>query len=193
MEIPPPTREPVRHYFRNWDFWFWVDRIFTGVIAALVAITLTGPIAIVGAKLSEGDTEANILFAVCFYGFLLTVTVVIYRGLRRFFGATGPALRDNPSQGTAGGSDNTVPEMPNPKRASINYIWPFIGIGLGTYIVGSLVLNTDPLQRFTGGLMYGGVPLGLLGLAYAIYRRNRQWRRLQYRDPINAAPTSGES
>jgi hypothetical protein len=83
--------------------------------------------------------------------------------------------------------------MPNPKRASINYIWPFIGIGLGTYIVGSLVLNTDPLQRFTGGLMYGGVPLGLLGLAYAIYRRNRQWRRLQYRDPINAAPTSGES
>jgi hypothetical protein len=193
MEIPPPTHEPVRHSFLRWDFWDWVDRIFTGVIAALVATTLTSPIAMAGARLTEGYTEANILFAVCLDGFLLAVTIMTYRGLRRLFGASGLILRDNPSQGAAGDTDHSLPTMDSPKRASINYIWPFIGLGLGTYIVGSLILSTDPLQSFTGGLLYGGVPLGIVGLAYAIYRRNRERRRQQRPDPLDATPCSGEN
>jgi len=57
--------------------------------------------------------------------------------------------------------------------STIDYIWPFIGLGLGTAIVGALVLSTDAKVRLLGGLLCGGIPFGLLGLWYAIYRRNR--------------------
>lgn len=60
-----------------------------------------------------------------------------------------------------------------PPISPINYIWPFIGLSLGTAIVGSMVLSIDARERFIGGLIFGGIPFGLLGLLYAVYRRNR--------------------
>jgi hypothetical protein len=63
--------------------------------------------------------------------------------------------------------------MSDGTKPSISYIWPFIGLGLGTAVVGSLVLSTDARERFIVGLIVGGIPFGLIGLWYAVYRRNR--------------------
>src|SRR5262245_18548268 len=57
-----------------------------------------------------------------------------------------------------------------PNKRQVDYIWPFIGLGLGTVIMSTLVLSPEPWERFVGGLMYGGIPFGLLGLWYAIHR-----------------------
>jgi hypothetical protein len=59
-----------------------------------------------------------------------------------------------------------------PEHLAINYIWPAIGFALGTGVVGSLVLSPNVLDRGMVGALFGGVPFGLLGLWYAISRRN---------------------
>jgi len=63
------------------------------------------------------------------------------------------------------------PESDPPIKSEINYIWPFIGLGFGTCVVMPLVLSLDPLQRLIGGLLFGGIPCGLIGLWYANRRR----------------------
>lgn len=116
--------------------------------------------------MTEGSREASILFGVCYYGFGIALAIAIFRGLRIFF-------RAHPSQDTLCDSNKIGRVSDGQKKAPINYIWPFIGLGLGTTIAGSLVLSVDALERLSGGLLFGGVPLGLLGLLYAVYRRNR--------------------
>jgi hypothetical protein len=76
-----------------------------------------------------------------------------------------------------------VPSMSEPAKGSVDYIWPAIGFALGTGVVGSLVLSTSVLERGIVGLIFGGVPFGLIGLWYAI----RQSKRIEVSaDPFNS-------
>ena len=51
--------------------------------------------------------------------------------------------------------------------------WPVSFFLLGTMLVGSLVLSVDPRTRIQGGVIFGGIPSALVGLAvgYAVGRR----------------------
>jgi len=51
--------------------------------------------------------------------------------------------------------------------------WAFIGLAVGTLIVSPLVLSSDPRERARGGMIFGGVPGAVLGLAYGLGRRNK--------------------
>ncbi len=61
---------------------YWVDVIGSGVLAFLLAILLTLPIAVIAARLTEGSWESSTLFGVCYYGFLLLLATKIFRWIR---------------------------------------------------------------------------------------------------------------
>ncbi len=61
--------------------------------------------------------------------------------------------------------------QPAPKPRSWHPVtWAVIGLTVGTLIVAPSILSRDPQVRFRGGLLYGGVPGFVLGLAYGIGR-----------------------
>jgi hypothetical protein len=148
------------------SFAHWLTILGVHLLSTLVVMAATSPIGALVVKLTEGSTEAEILFMVCYYVFCMALAVPI---ARKYLPPT------------------------NPTKPAIDYFWPFLGLVPGTFLIAWSVLSGDPIQRLTGGLMYGGVPLGLFGLAYAIYRRNRQWRRQQLPAPLDAATSSGEN
>jgi len=57
-----------------------------------------------------------------------------------------------------------------PSRAWGGVLWAVIGFAFGTALLSALVLSPDPRDRITGGMIYGGTPLGLIGLAYGLRR-----------------------
>jgi hypothetical protein len=56
--------------------------------------------------------------------------------------------------------------------------WPLAFFLLGTMLVASLVLSADPRVRMQGGVIFGGVPGALIGLAvgYIASRANARQR-----------------
>ena len=53
------------------------------------------------------------------------------------------------------------------------FLWTFIGFAAGTGLMSPLVLSVDQRERTLGGMVYGGVPLGIVGYLYGRRRADR--------------------
>jgi hypothetical protein len=51
--------------------------------------------------------------------------------------------------------------------------WAFIGFFVGTSLAAPFILSADRRDRTLGGMVYGGIPGVVLGLAYGMGRRNK--------------------
>lgn len=78
-------------------------------------------------------------------------------------------------------------------QREVNYIWPLIGLGLGWSAVGLLMalLTTDIRLYGIGGLLFGGIPFGLLGLWYA--HRTRSDESGFQTDPLPMFPLTADT
>lgn len=65
--------------------WYWVDAIGTALLALLLAFFLILPIQVAGARLTEGNRDASILFGISSDSFGIALAVLIFRALRFFF------------------------------------------------------------------------------------------------------------
>ena len=63
------------------------------------------------------------------------------------------------------------------------FLWAVVGFGAGTGMAAPLILAIEPRDRVIGGMIYGGVPLALIGLAYGLRRASR----------VTSPPSSRES
>lgn len=59
----------------------------------------------------------------------------------------------------------------------------FSGFAIGTAVASRFVLSLDPLHRFIGGVLYGGILGAIVGLAHGLERR-RMARRSLHEDDI---------
>ena len=59
------------------------------------------------------------------------------------------------------------------ERRWSGFLWAVIGFGFGTVATAPLILAIEPRDRVIGGMMYGGIPMALVGLAYGLRRASR--------------------
>jgi len=52
-------------------------------------------------------------------------------------------------------------------------LWAVVGFGIGTGMVAPLVLAIDAKDRVVGGMLYGGIPLAVAGVAFGLHRARR--------------------
>jgi hypothetical protein len=53
------------------------------------------------------------------------------------------------------------------------FLWTLIGFAAGTGLAAPLILSIEPRDRVIGGMFYGGIPLGVVGLLYGRRRSGR--------------------
>jgi hypothetical protein len=56
-------------------------------------------------------------------------------------------------------------------------LWSIIGFGAGTGLIAPLILAIEPRDRVIGGMVYGGIPLTILGAWYGLRRSNHDSQR----------------
>jgi hypothetical protein len=55
------------------------------------------------------------------------------------------------------------------------FLWGTIGFGAGTGVISPLVVSIEPRDRVIGGMIFGGIPLAVVGLLYG-FRHARDRR-----------------
>jgi len=73
--------------------------------------------------------------------------------------------------GMSEGHDNLCSERQ--ERTWYGFVWAVMGFGAGTGMMAPLILAIELRDRVIGGMIYGGIPLALVGLAYGLRRSGR--------------------
>ena len=52
------------------------------------------------------------------------------------------------------------------------FLWATIGLAAGTILASPFILSIDAREAIAGGMLFGGIPVALLGWRYGVRRAN---------------------